>query len=126
VGLIGEKVRQFMAQGHQAVARRVEHNFPLIMVGFCQEKGGAVPIFSRIGQVFRVAPEVNRLLAEGPAEPLAPGLQVLEGTPSQQPVIVAMATITPDLPVANQVAMLIRVQGFTAFGAVHQSVVLNS
>jgi len=51
-----EEMGQFMAQGHEAVARRMKHDLPGTVAGFGQEKGSAVPIFGGIGQIIRITP----------------------------------------------------------------------
>ena len=77
--LAREEMGQFVAQGHELVARRMKHDTARFVEGLGQEKGGAVPVFVRIGQVIRIMPEMDRLLAESPADPLSPGFQFREG-----------------------------------------------
>lgn len=106
--LAREEVGQFMAQRHDLVARGMEHDAARFVEGLAQEKSGAVPVLPGIGQVIRISAEVDRLLAEGPAKPLRPGFQFREGAHRQQPGIVAMALVAPDLAVEDEPAMLIR------------------
>jgi hypothetical protein len=79
VVLAREQVGQFVTQGHELLARRMEHNAAGFMKGFAQEKGAVSPIFPRVREIIRVVVQADRLLSEGFAEPLDPGLQFLEG-----------------------------------------------
>jgi hypothetical protein len=106
--LTREEVGQFMTQRHELVARGMEHDATGFVEGFAQETSDAVPVLPGIGQVIRVSAEVDRFLAEGPAEPLRPGFQFLEGAVRQQPSIVAMTLVAPNLAVEDEPAVLIR------------------
>jgi hypothetical protein len=109
VVLTREEMGQFVAQGHKALARWIDHDTARFVEGFSQEKGGSIPVFFGVGQVIRVMPKMNRFLVKSPAEPLGPGFQVQEAQDFHEPVVIAVAAITPDLAVTDQVAMVLRI-----------------
>jgi hypothetical protein len=106
--LTRKEVRQFMTEGYELVPRGMEHDAAWFVEGLAQEKGGAVPIFLGVGQVGRVAAQVDRLLAKGPAETLRPDFQLRKGPHRPQPIIIAMAAVAPDLVVKDHLVMPIR------------------
>lgn len=124
--LAREEMGQFMAEGRETVARRMEHDAPGAVAGLGQEKGGAVPIFGGIGQISRIALEMDRLLLEGGTDFLSPGFQLRKRARLQQAIIILMASLAPDLFVKDQVAVLHRIDQDAASGAVHGSFVMPS
>jgi len=100
---------QFMAQGFKTVAWGIEHNAAGFVVGFSQEKGGAVPVFTGVGQIIRIVLEAHRLLVKSPAKAPGPGFQVREAEDFHEPAVIAVATLTPDPAVADQIRMVLRI-----------------
>jgi len=76
VVLAAEEVGQLMAQGREALSRRVEHDGAVGLVGLSQEEGPALPVFSWVGEIGRVTIQVDRLLAKGLTYLFSPGFQV--------------------------------------------------
>jgi len=60
-----------------------------------------------------------RLLLESGTDFLRPGFQLREGAHRQQPVIIVMAALAPDLAVKDQVGVFHRIDQDAAPGAVH-------
>jgi hypothetical protein len=120
VVLAGEEVGQFVAQTQELVSRRVQQDGAGPMEGFGQDEGGAVPVFIRIGKVLRVPPEMNRPLAEAPANLLSPSFQLRKAAFLHEPIVNTVAAVAPDLAVKDQIGIMGGIKANTALGAFHQ------
>jgi hypothetical protein len=83
----------------------MEHDTAGFMEGFGKAKGGPIIVLARVGEVVRIALEVNRFLVEGLAKPLDPAFQLGKGAFFHKPLVIAVTTVAPNLAVKNQIAM---------------------